>query len=214
MSKQFTTKIAVGVLIMLDNLPLCDLPFDSIEIGRVAGAFGLRGGLKVQSYSEHGSVLATTKHWFLLPKLTKLLEKIAPDGTRKIVSNNPCRKLLLTKVSSSIRGFMAQSEFIIDRNQAEALIGARIFISRSTFPKTKEDEFYWADLLQLSVINREQVVLGTVSDLLTAGPQTVLVLNYLLDNKSCERLIPFVSAYVDAVDLVNKTIIVDWQADY
>ena len=97
---------------------------------------------------------------------------------------------------------------------AEALRGARIFVPRSSFPSTSEDEFYWVDLIGLSVVNREGVALGQVQELMSTGPQTVLVLAYEQDGKAQERMIPFVSAFVDKVDLPEKRITVDWQPDY
>ena len=97
---------------------------------------------------------------------------------------------------------------------AEKLRGARVFISRAAFPKTDDGEYYWVDLLGLSVVNREGVALGVVSDLMATGPQTVLVLAYEEDGKPQERLIPFVDAFVDEVSLPEKRITVDWQPDY
>jgi 16S rRNA processing protein RimM len=105
----------------------------------------------------------------------------------------------------------------IDRDVAESLKGARIFVPRSSFPSTKEDEFYWVDLIGLTVLNREGLDLGTVSELMSTGPQTVLVLSQANPDdpaKPLERMIPFVSAYVDKVDMENRQILVDWQADY
>jgi 16S rRNA processing protein RimM len=108
---------------------------------------------------------------------------------------------------------------VADRNAAESLRGARIFVARSSFPAAQADEYYWVDLIGLDVLNREGVALGCVKDLLSTGPQTVLVLTYdetAADGaaKVGERMIPFVSAYVDKVDLDGRQILVDWQADY
>lgn len=66
----------------------------------------------------------------------------------------------------------------------------------------------------LNVVNREGVALGVVKDLMATGPQTVLVLGYEQDGKEQERLIPFVDAYVDSVDLAGRKIVADWQPDY
>ena len=85
---------------------------------------------------------------------------------------------------------------------------------RESFPATSDDEYYWVDLIGLAVVNREGVALGTVSELLPTGPQTTLVLSYEHEGKPCERMIPFVSAYVDKVDLAGRRITVDWQPDY
>ena len=92
--------------------------------------------------------------------------------------------------------------------------GARIFIPRSSFPTASTDEYYWVDLIGLEVVNREGVSLGQVKELLSTGPQTVLVIEYTEEGKAMERMIPFVSAYVDGVDLPGKRISVDWQPDY
>ena len=66
----------------------------------------------------------------------------------------------------------------------------------------------------LQVINREGVPLGEVCDLLATGAQTVLVLKQALDDQTVERMIPFVGVYIDKVDLAQRQILVDWQADY
>ena len=66
----------------------------------------------------------------------------------------------------------------------------------------------------LKVVNREGVDLGVVKDLLATGPQTTLVMGYEEGGKERERMIPFVDAYIDYVDLPGKTITADWQPDY
>jgi 16S rRNA processing protein RimM len=107
-----------------------------------------------------------------------------------------------------------QANGVDDRNTAELLRGVRIFIARSSFPTAGKDEFYWVDLMGLAVINREGVSLGTVKDLISTGPQTVMVIEAEVDGKNQETLIPFVSVYVDDVSLADKRITVDWQLDY
>jgi 16S rRNA processing protein RimM len=103
---------------------------------------------------------------------------------------------------------------VTDRTAAEALRGSRIFVARSSFPTAGADEYYWVDLIGLEVINREDVPLGTVRELLSTGAQTVLVMEYLEEGKVQDRMIPFVAVYVDDVDLKARRIRVDWQADY
>ncbi|MBO1925908.1 16S rRNA processing protein RimM [Staphylococcus epidermidis] len=71
-----------------------------------------------------------------------------------------------------------------DRNAAEALKGARIFVAREHFPKTEDGGFYWVDLMGLNVLNREGVELGAVKDLMSTGPETVLVLGYEQEGRS------------------------------
>jgi 16S rRNA processing protein RimM len=100
------------------------------------------------------------------------------------------------------------------REQAELLKGARIFVARSNFPTTATDEYYWVDLIGLTVHNRESVLLGTVTDLQSTGPQSVLVVLDASAEKPVERMIPFVAHFVDRVDLPAGVIHVDWQPDY
>jgi 16S rRNA processing protein RimM len=77
-----------------------------------------------------------------------------------------------------------------------------------------DDEYYWVDLIVLEVVNREGIVLGVVRELLATGLQTVLVLSFQHEGKAMERMIPFVSVYIDQVDLIARRIEVDWQPDY
>ena len=109
---------------------------------------------------------------------------------------------------------VAWAEDVPDRNAAELLKGARIFVPRSSFPTPEPDEYYWVDLIGLDVFNREGVALGVVQELLHTGPQTVLVLAYQEDGKAKERMIPFVGVYIDQVNVSARRIDVDWQADY
>jgi 16S rRNA processing protein RimM len=113
-------------------------------------------------------------------------------------------------------GVVATSFDIPDRNHAEALKGARVFVPRSSFPTAGDDEYYWVDLIGLPVINLEGVNLGIVKELISTGPQTVLVIAYTdgEDGKERDRMIPFVSVYISKVDLTERLITVDWQPDY
>ena len=110
-------------------------------------------------------------------------------------------------------GFVAASPEVTDRNAAEALRGARIFVARADFPRPGADEFYWADLIGMAVVNRDGVALGAVAGLIDNGPQSVLRVEPAGEGGE-ERLIPFVSAYVDSVDLPARRIVVDWGLDY
>jgi 16S rRNA processing protein RimM len=101
-----------------------------------------------------------------------------------------------------------------DRDAADALRGARIFVSRASFPTAQKDEYYWVDLIGLDVFNREGQCLGQVRELLSTGPQTVLVIDEVLPDQTVQRMIPFVAVYIDDVNLPERRILVDWQTDY
>ena len=115
-------------------------------------------------------------------------------------------------------GIVARLEGVVDRSGAEALKGARIHVPRSAFPAAADGEYYWVDLIGLDVVNREGVHLGVVRDLIPTGPTSVLVMDYTetVDGveKTAERMVPFVAAYIDDVDLNARRITADWQTDY
>jgi 16S rRNA processing protein RimM len=187
---------------MLTGLESAVLPEDAVEVGRILDAWGIKGWFRVLSHSSDPAALFAAKQWYLLPS-----EKGAKtfSGVGKL-------EIAQAKVHSG--SVVASAQGVLDRNAAEALRGARIFVPRTAFPASAPDEYYWVDLIGLAVENREGQSMGTVRDLMETGPQTVLVLDYEADGKPCERMIPFVSAFVDKVDMVARKILVDWQADY
>ena len=109
---------------------------------------------------------------------------------------------------------MACAHGVEDRSAADALRGARIFVPKSSFPAAQKDEYYWVDLIGLEVVNREGQSLGLIRDLMSTGPQTVMVIHEVQGDQTVERMIPFVSVYVDDVNLTERRILVDWQPDY
>ena len=187
------------------------LPEDAIEVGRILDAWGVKGWLKVLPHSTDPEALLSAGTWYLQ----------TPD-----VKFRPGFSLFAGTVALQIEESKIHSGSVVvkfagldDRTAAESVRGTRIFLSRSSFPKASADEYYWVDLIGLKVVNREGVALGCVRDLMTTGPQSVLCIEYtstLEDGSSlgAERLIPFVAAYVDKVDMAGKCITVDWQPDY
>jgi 16S rRNA processing protein RimM len=186
----------------MPELESAALPEDAVEVGRIADAWGIKGWFKVIAHSADPEALFAAKQWFLLP---------AEKGAKNFVGTV---LLPIKQVRPHSDTIVATSVAVPDRNAAEALRGARVFISREHFPKTDDGEFYWVDLMGLKVHNRAGEDLGVVKDLLATGPQTTLVLGFEADGKEQERMIPFVDAYIDKVDLAAKTIVADWQLDY
>jgi 16S rRNA processing protein RimM len=187
---------------MLPGLESVELPTDAIEVGRISDAWGIKGWFKVLPYSADPEALFSSKSWFLLPT-EKGLKTFSGVGQLTIKE---------AKIHSDT--VVACALGMDDRNAADSLRGARIFISRSHFPAAQKDEYYWIDLIGLEVVNREGEKLGAVQNLLSTGPQTVLVIEDVCDGKTVERMIPFVAIYIDDVDLKARRILVDWQADY
>lgn len=187
---------------MLPGLEAADLPSDAIEVGRIADAWGIKGWFKVLPHSADPEALFSSKRWFVMP---------SERGAKTFTG---VAKLVIVEAKIHSNTVVASARDVEDRTAAEALRGARIFVSRASFPTAEKDEYYWVDLIGLNVVNREGVELGIVKELLSTGAQTVLVMDYEQDGKTQERMIPFVSVYVDNVDLPGRRILVDWQADF
>ena len=187
---------------MLPTLEAAELPADAIEVGRIADAWGIKGWFKVLPHSARPEALFSSKRGFLQ----------APAGIGERARD--AFRLPIREAREHSDCVVASSPEVADRNSAEALRGARVFVPRSSFPSTGVDEYYWVDLIGLGVVNREGVALGVVRELLATGPQTTLVLAAQEGGKPIERMIPFVSAFVDKVDLASRSITVDWQPEY
>jgi 16S rRNA processing protein RimM len=179
-----------------------ELPADAIEVGRILDAWGVKGWFKVLPHSADPQALFSSKRWYLQPS----------ERGAKTFSGTVLLRVREAKEHSD--SVVARADGVEGRAEAESLRGARVFVPRSSFPTADPDEYYWVDLLGLDVFNREGVQLGQVKDLMSTGPQTVLVVGYEEGGKALERMIPFVAAYVDGVDLPGRRIDVDWQTDY
>lgn len=179
-------------------------PADAVEVARIVGAWGIKGGLKLKAFSADPQAPFSSKRWYLEP------------GDRPAA---PSAKAALPRLLKVVQA-REQGEFIVatcqdlaDRDAAEALAGARVFVSRASFPTPGEDEFYWVDLIGLAVRNRQGLALGRVGGLIETGPHCVLRVQPPAADAD-EVLIPFVDAYVDRVDREAGLIEVDWDPAY
>ena len=188
------------------------LPGDAVEVGRVLDAWGVKGWLKILPHSNAPEALFSATTWFLQPPEAKFRPGFnAFAGTVSVG---------VDEAKTHSDSVVAKLTGLDNRTPAEALRGARIFLPRSSFPAASADEYYWVDLIGLHVVNREGIALGCVRDLMATGPQSVLCVEYTTEPVegviavSAERMIPFVSVFIDNVDLAAKRIMVDWQPDY
>ncbi|MDP9046201.1 MAG: ribosome maturation factor RimM [Pseudomonadota bacterium] len=190
-------------------------PADAIEVGRIVDAWGLQGWIKVLPFADDPQALFSSRRWFVLPS-----DKAGPRPATPVASIPSLLKITQVKAHGEVVVALAQE--VVDRDGAEALRGARVFVGRASFPTPDPDEFYWVDLIGLAVVNREGQSLGTVTGLLDTGPHSVLRVAPAEasgpvaadEGVAAERLIPFVAAYVDAVSLEQRLITVDWGLDF
>lgn len=199
------------------------VPDDLVELGRVMSAHGVRGWIKVQPHSTQAQTLLTSKVWWLqapvAPANTGALSCPAPEPRRVL----RCRPHGATLI--------AELEGLDDRDLAQALKGWSIQMSRSSFAKPEEDEYYWVDLIGCWLYGEDDTgqaaLIGQVSDMFDNGAHAVMQVVChqtasgdgepapLLDAKGRqqETLVPFVGAHVLQVDLANKKIVSNWPVD-
>jgi len=162
-----------------------------VVVGRVAGLYGVRGWIKVLSYTEPRKNILGYRPWYL--ERADVIEQIDLAAGRE-----------------QGKGLVAQVAGIEDRDVAAGLIGANILVNRDLFAQTGSNEYYWRDLVGLRVVTIEGVTLGVVDSLLETGANDVLVLQ-----GDRRRLIPFVmDDIVKRVDLDAATIVVDWDPEF
>jgi 16S rRNA processing protein RimM len=178
------------------------LPEDRHELGRIAGAWGVRGWLKVQPHAADPRALLEAPTWIIE----------APEADSPPGGAGPPVVLAIVQARRHADAVIAQVQGLADRAAAQSLRGRRVSVSRAAFPRTRDDEYYWVDLIGLQVVNREGTLLGRIDGLVDTGAHAVLRVRP--PDATGERLIPFVSAYVDDVDLDARTVRVDWGLDY
>ena len=128
-------------------------PADAIEVGCILDAWGVKGWIKVQAYSSDAQALFSSRRWFLRP-----LDGNGQVGAKAGFKSSLPRLLKILAVREHGEGIVASVQGVADRNDAEALRGARIFISRAAFPAADPNEYYWVDLIGLNVVLSDKMV--------------------------------------------------------
>jgi 16S rRNA processing protein RimM len=159
-------------------------------MGRITGAFGIRGWIKIQPFTgEPGNLLAYPQWWV----------GNAAGWQEHCIE-------LAKEQSGSVVAKLAGCE---ERDAAALFRGREVAVPREALPAPAENEFYWADLIGLDVVNMDGEDLGVVSQVVETGANDVLVVE-----GDRERLIPFTEQVVKRVDAAGRVIRVDWGSDY
>jgi len=165
-----------------------------VELGRINGAYGVHGWVKVFSQTRPMEDILNYRVW--------QLESRPGSGDSTTV------QLLAGRRQG--KGIVAQISGCSDRDQAAAMRGIRISVAADELATLDEGEYYWRDLIGLTVNNQQGIELGRVSDLLETGNNDVLVVK-----GERERLIPYLpGSSVVRVDIAAGSILVDWDADF
>lgn len=162
-----------------------------IELGKISGLFGIKGCLKVYSFTEPRENILNYSPWRLVHGRENIVLKVL-SGQRQG------------------KNVVACLESLNDRESASKYLGWVITILRDQLPPVNSDEYYWSDLVGLEVVTTENTLLGAVSHLIETGANDVLVVKGDRD-----RLIPFLQGQsIVSIDLDQKRIVVDWDPDF
>ncbi|TAJ79162.1 MAG: ribosome maturation factor RimM [Gallionellaceae bacterium] len=164
-----------------------------VVMGRIVGAQGILGWVKVQTFTEYLDGLLDYDDWYI--------------GNDK----QPWRKIQVLDANVHGKVLVAKLDGIVDRTAAEKCKGLLVAVHRDSFPGQEEGEYYWSDLIGMKVVNLADEELGAVDTLLETGANDVLSVR---DVGGKEILIPFIASVIQQVRLDDKVIRVDWQADY
>lgn len=171
-----------------------------VTLGRVSGVFGIKGWLRVHSYTRPPENILNYRRWWLS----------RGDGVEtKVLGSQVQNRSLVVQLSD------AAGNAIEDREVAAGLIGVEIAVDRDVLPKLGDGEYYWIDLIGLRVESLDGAALGTVTDVTSNGAQDVLVMTAPDGDGEIERLIPIVRPQiVREIDMEAGRIVCDWQPDW
>lgn len=164
-----------------------------VVMGRVVAPYGVLGWLKVLPDTETIDGLFDYDTWWL-------------------GKDNDWRELEVETAKVHNDVLVVKLKGINDRDAAFACKGKQIAVPRAALPAPEENEYYWSDLIGLRVKNKQDVDFGVITEVFETGANDVLVVKE--EEKSQERLLPFIASVVLEVDLVAKTMLVDWDADF
>lgn len=164
-------------------------PVERVLLGHVASVHGVKGWVKIHSYTDPRDAIFDYQPWLLGDA----------ESATTVLEGKTSGKYLLARLKG-----------VSNREEAEALAGQKIAVARDSLPPLQDSEFYWADLVGLEVLNQDGSALGRIREMLATGANDVMVVSGERD-----RLIPFVMGlYVSQVDLDQGVVTVDWDAEF
>ena len=182
-------------------------PTPRVVLGRIAGAYGIKGWVKVVSFTRPLDSILDYDDWFVGNQM---------DGSgyeAELIEGKPHGSGLVAQITN------AQGDVIEDRTAAERLAGLEIAVPREALPAAEGDEVYWFDLVGMAVKSNDGASLGVVEALTDNGAQDVLVVRDAAtkdaEGQPLQRLIPFVRGpIIESVNLAERLIVAHWQPEW
>ena len=166
-----------------------------VVLGRITAHHGVKGWVKVQSYTRPENDIFDFAQWTLRPENA--------TGSQTVVKVRDYR--------SHGRRLHVAFKGLNNREDTENLIGSEIGVDRELFPDLPHGQYYWIDLIGLRVVNEAGICFGRLSDMMETGANDVAVITR--DSPAGEILIPWVDGVVTRVDKASGDIVVDLELD-
>ena len=193
-----------------------------IEVGKIVGVWGVKGWVKLHSYTRNREDIATYKTW--------CLSRAERDKKVDVSASAVVEEITVLNCRAQGQSIVAYFDGVDSRDSAAEMNGLSILVKQSDLPELPDQEFYWHQLIGLTVINGS-TELGTIKSILETGANDVLVITPVAsasgveeanvskettgkNQDSSEVLIPYVDSVVQNVDLATKTMQVDWDLSY
>lgn len=171
---------------------------DLVTLGKLGAVYGVKGWLKVHSYTDDAESIFDYSPW-----------ELSLGGQSRVLKVTDWRR--------HNKGLIAKFDGVDDREDAQRLVGIEISVALNSLPELEDDEFYWRDLIGMRVVNASGYDMGEVVRMMETGSNDVLVVK--ANSKDAfgkrERLIPFVEGdFIKHVDKTTKSIEVDWDPGF
>lgn len=162
----------------------------NLVLGKISSPFGIRGWVKVFSYTDPPTNILDYSPWQLEQK-------------------GEVRAVAVVAGQKHGKGIIVLLENCASPEDTVQFIGADILVNRQDLPPVEEDEYYWSDLIGLTVSNVDNVNFGQIQQVIETGANEVLIVQ-----GERERLIPFGESVIKKIDLIEGVMTVDWDANF
>jgi len=158
-----------------------------VTVGVIAGAHGIAGWIKIRPWAQSDDIFVSGRQVIAQHR----------DGRRQTIE--------LARVKPHQRFILARVAGIDGRDQAQALVGINLMLDKALLPPVEADEYYWADLLDMTVLTQDGEHLGQLTDIIRTGANDV----YVVADGNRETLIPAIASVIRSIDIPRQTMIVD-----
>jgi len=189
------------------NKPAIAVPADRMKVGELRAAYGLQGWLWLYSDTDPISNIFDYQPWW-------------------VETRTGLRQIEVKRWRTQGKGLVVSLAGVLDRNAADLMMGATVWVDRNVLPAAPANEYYWSDLVGLEVyafepsdsgaaVNAEPVFLGAIHELFETGANDVIVVRPVAGSvDQTERLIPWHKDIIRHIDMAARRMDVNWGLDY